>query len=332
MPLFEIHDLSRAGDIRMRRRRAAMLLAGIVVVPWVLLQDDGQVHRHRSGRAERLAPIPAGPSRSLVASELAVDLPCASSVTIRPAPELAGRIIVSVRSGQEASLQALDMQGGILREPSGCSEGDFNLQAPPTMPLRVVQSGSADLHVGRFSGPVTVEATGSGDVVVEQAGAFTDQQESAADVSVGEVTGDVVVVLAGSGDLHIGSGRAGSLTATLRASGDLIAGGGTRFSDVNAMLADTGDLTLGEVTGHLDARTSGSGDIAIGLAELDTARLIGLDSGDILIRAGRIGTLTADRQGSGDLTVRAEIDAARVDHSGSGDVTLPHVTRLLPQQ
>ena len=338
MPIFEIHDLSRAGDIRMRRRRAAILLAAIVVVPWVLLQDNGShVHRHVALEAPafhfRLDPIhvsiPDGPSRSLTASDLTVDLPCASSVIVKAVPELVDRIIVSVRSGQDAALQAIDVQGGNIRESPGCSEGDggdFILQAPPTMPLRIVQSGDLDMHVGRFTGPGTIDGSGSGDVVVEQAGSLSDQQRSAGDVSVAQVSGNVVANLTGSGDLRIGSGHAGSLVATLHGSGDLVAGSGASFDGVQAVLDNSGDLSLGTVNGHLDAQTTGSGDIGIWVASVDTAQLAGSGSGDILIRAGRIETLMAERHGSGDLTVRATVGNAQVSHTGAGDVTLPHVT------
>ena len=346
MPLFEIHELSRADDIRMRRRRAVILLAAIVVVPWVLLQNNGSGSRRTfADRADVInvpalhqmlesipSSIPVGSSRSLTASDLTVELPCASSVSVKSVPDLANRIIVSVRRGQDTALQALDIQGGIVRESPGCSSddgGDFILQAPPQMPLRIVQSGDADVHVGRFSGPVSIDVSGDGNVVVDRAGSLSDQQRSSGDVSVGEVSGDVVASITGSGDLHIGSGHAGSLDATLHGSGDLSAGSGTMFGNVRADLNDSGDLSLGTVEGHLVARTTGSGDISIWLATSDAAQLVGIGSGDILIRDGRIGSLTAERRGSGDLTIRAVIENGSVIHSGSGDVTLPHVTGRL---
>ena len=58
-------------------------------------------------------------------------------------------------------------------------------------------------------------------------------------------------------------------------------------------------------------------------------RVTGNGSGDIAVLGGRIGTLTGERNGSGDLVVRATIDGGSLSHHGSGDVTLPRVTGTL---
>lgn len=356
MAMFPIHDLAREADIRVRRRRAALLLAGIVMVPWMMFHDaqhHGRQRRNRSARpgldimitglpalgwrswsgndvAGGLSqPMDSAPRRSFQAGALTVDLSCASSLTVLPKPDLDDQVIVSVRHGQDASLQTLTLKDGVIGQSASCedaSRGDFIVQAAPDHALTLRQNGDIDIRGGRFTGPVTVEASGSGTVALAATGNLVDRQPVSGDVSIGEVAGTVEAELHGSGDLTIGEGAIPHLSLQSSGSGDIVMrhaviGGGT------IMLAGSGDFTADRIRGRIEASTSGSGDIAIGSIVADTVQLDGGGSGDIIVRGGGIGVLTADRRGSGDLVVRAVIQTATIAHHGDGTVTIPHIVR-----
>ena len=344
MPLFPIHDLAREDDIRMRRRRALLLLAGLAAVPWMLFGGHAD-HAARprgwhgididmgpsalaglSTRGRLTRPAADAPTRSLQAASLAVDLSCAASVTLLPEAGLGDRVIVSAGRGQDRALQALVLADGVVRQPDGCAgdTGDFTLQMAADKTLSIRQQGDLDIHGGRFTGPVAIDSSGTGSVTLRGTGALTTRQQASGDVLVGTVSGDVTAVLQGSGDLRVEDGRVPHLSASLQGSGD-VAMGRAAIGEGRLSLEQSGDFTAGNLTGHLEARTSGSGDITIGSVTADSATLEGEGSGDILVRGGRIGVLTATRRGSGDLVVRAVVGDAAVSHQGDGDVTLPNV-------
>ncbi len=360
MALFPIHDLVREDDIRMRRRRALVLFAAMVAVPWLLFGSHHRQHgrhharividtdasdqrtQHRllqglpllglspSGAGDALSrplaqPAPDDPTRSLQAAAPTIDLSCAGSVTLLPKPGLGDRILVSVRRGQETALQSVVLTNDVVGQSAACDadeSGDFILQMAPDRTLRIRQSDELDIRGGRFTGPVTIDGSGSGSVVLDGTGGLRTRQGASGDVVVGTVTGEVVAMLEGSGDLRIAGGRVARLTATVQGSGDLALGQAV-VGDSRLVLEGSGDFTADRVEGRLDARTTGSGDITIGSLIAATAWLQGSRSGDITIRGGRIGTLTALRLGSGDLAVDAVVGNATVTHHGSGDITLP---------
>ncbi len=366
MPVFPIRDLSRADDIRMRRRRAAWLLGGIVLAGWMLSRqdpDDGQArgaYRHAdmvSGEASvpPVPPIPSipgvisipglgqirlrlpttlpqpaadAPTRSVETNSLFVDLTCAASVTLLPDAGLQGRVVVSARRGQEAALRGLSTHGGSVVDDCSGEPGDFVLRVPPAMPLRIQQTDAVDIRGGRFTGPVTIEGTGSGSVALDGTGALTVRQRSDGDVSVAEVDGPLDAGLHGSGDLRIGRGAITQLSALVTSSGDLSLGQAT-IGPTRLVLHGEGDVTANRIEGPVDLQSAGSGDVRIASIDADTLQVAAEGSGDVSVLGGRIGTLTGARDGSGDLVVRATIGGGSVSHHGSGDVTLPNVTGIL---
>lgn len=355
MPLFPIHDFARADDIRMRRRRAAFLIVGIVAVPWVLF--SGPAHhdtrrQHASNPFDlridkalsdiRLprAPIaelpqawPGGPLRrfAIEGDTLTVDLSCATSVTLLPATDLGNEASLSVRDRQDETLQAVTTAGGTVTQPSACrggSDADFILKVDPARSLRIVQHGDIEIHGGRFTGAVAIDGLGSGTVRLAGVGGLSDHQRGSGDVIIDDISGKLDVALSGSGELQIRHGHVSSMSATATGSSDLSTGDAV-IDNAHVQLAGTGELTMGMVAGGLDAGTSGSGDITIASVTADAVRLTGGGSGDIAIRAGTIGKLTAVRRGSGDLVVQAIVGSGTVSHHGSGDVSVPHVTGTL---
>ncbi len=350
MPLFPIHDHARADDIRMRRRRAAILLGGIVLVGWMLSQHDpggdrDGGRRHGIEVATDQPPVPPVPpiprvpaiaglpaadaaSRSIETGSLFVGLSCADSVTLLPDPGLHGRVVVSTRPGQDAALRGLSLDGGAVTDTCSGDPGDVVLRLPPAMPLRIQQTDAVDIRGGRFTGPVTIEGTGSGTVTLDGAGPLTVRQRSGGDVSVAEVDGPVDAGLHGSGDLRIGGGAITRLSAVLTSSGDLSLGRAT-IGATHLVLHGEGDVTANRIEGPVDLQAAGSGDVRIASVDADTLQVAAEGSGDISVLGGRIGTLTGARDGSGDLLVRATIGGGSLSHHGSGDVTLPNLTGTL---
>lgn len=353
MPLFPIHDYARADDIRMRRRRAAFLIIGIVAAPWILFSSPAhrETGHHRGLDSLNLTidkslfdlrlsphtsdetlprPAPGEPIRrfSIEGDTLSVDLSCAGTVTLLPATNLGGEATLSVRHGQDEMLQAVTTEGGMVSQKGFCGsrgDADFILQFDPGRSLRIVQHGDVDIRGGRFTGPVAIDGSGSGSLFLASVGSLVDQQRASGDVVIGEISGGLDAQLSGSGDLQIKRGHVSTMSATIAGSGDLSTGDAT-IVNAQAELTRSGDLTMGMVAGHLDASTLGSGDITIASVTADTVRLVGSGSGDIAIHAGTIGKLTAVRRGSGDLTIQAVIGSGTSSHHGSGDVSMPHIT------
>ncbi len=332
MALFPIHDLARAHDIRMRRRRAVLLLAGIGVLGRTLLgpADDAGRHRRRTlaveapPRDETREPMRA--FRTSTTAVVAVDLPCAGSVTLVPRHGLGDQVMLSVRSGQEAALEAVWFTDGRLGQSEACDEGaaDFTLRIDADRALRITQTGSAEIRGGSFGGVVGIEVRGSGGVTLAGVGTLDDTQTGGGDVAIGSVSGRVNAQLGGSGDLRIRGGTVPWLNAASSGGGDIDMGR-TSIAGGQVTLDGSGDFAAASIDGsRLIAETSGSGDIAIESVHAGDVRLRGSGSGDIVVRGGAIGQLAADRTGSGDLVVDAEVSAGRVSHGGSGDVRLPH--------
>ena len=332
MPLFPIHDLARADDIRMRRRRATLLLAGIGVAGWTLFgPDDGARHRRHHDLAALAPPRhgmrqPVQTFRISTTAVVAVDLPCAGSVTLVPRQGLGNQVTLSTPPDQEAALQAVWFIDGRFGQSDACDGGgaDFTLQVDADRAIRIVQSGSTEIRGGSFGGVVGLEVRGSGGVTLAGVGTLDDAQTGPGDVAIGRVSGRVNARLDGSGDLRVRGGTVLALDAVSGGSGDIDMGraaiGGGRVE-----LGGSGDFAAASIDGgSLVAETSSSGDISIESLHVGDARLRGSGSGDIAVRGGAIGQLVADRTGSGDLLVDAAVSAGQVSHAGSGDVRLPY--------
>lgn len=292
--MFPISDPSRADDIRMRRRRAAWLLAGIALVPLLLFNGhrrslpgrhdwtDGDADLPsmfsqvplfgRHNRAVAGAPLPAGrrdaTALSATGTSLSVMASCAGPLAVVPQGDLRDRVFVSVAGARPAAATRLALTGGPNLTLTGdCGRGNAGLviQAPAAMPLTLSQTGASTLRLGAFSGPVRVRQRGSGDTVIDAAGPLDVEKAGAGDLSVGLLRGPLHLSQFGSGD-----------TAVARAE-----------------------------TPAIDASLTGSGDLSI--------------------PEGHIGRLAAVLRGHSDLSIEAEIGDAAVDATGHSDVRLPHV-------
>lgn len=275
-------------------------------------------------------PNPDAPSRTFTTASLTVDLHCADSVVLLAKPGVAGQVLVSVRPGQDEALQDLVLQDGTLTQQGSCGSeaGDFIVQTSPEEALLIRQSGSTDIRGGRFEGPVSLEVSGEGSLVLDSTGSLVDRQSSGGDVFIGAVDGILDAQISGSGDLRVNQGQIARLSVQSTGSGDVALGRATADGSSIDLLG-SGGFEADRLAGPIRAHSAGSGDISIGSVTAETAQLSGDGSGDIVVRGGRIGMLRAERRGSGDLVIRAVVGRGQVTHDGQGEVTMPHVTGSL---
>jgi DUF4097 and DUF4098 domain-containing protein YvlB len=233
------------------------------------------------------------------------------------AQQLIDKITVEQR-GDEIVVLAPRVKGGLFRRGS-------HVHATIRVPLQSsakVESGSADIETRGALGDVQASSgsgdvhlastadvqvrTGSGDITIDVVAGSCSTKSGSADVFIGSVTGDANVVT-GSGDVMIDAVngtlnvKSGSGDVLVKSSGD----------SVDA-LAGSGDLMLRRVDhGRVKAKT-GSGDIAIGVANGTAAYL------DVMTMSGDVRSDLNGSDGPGDAQQHVEIQVL----SGSGDVLL----------
>jgi hypothetical protein len=138
-------------------------------------------------------------------------------------------------------------------------------------------------------------------------------------------------------DNYIGDAEIGDINASLKMNsngGEIRAG---KVTDANVSIAGSGDITLAEVAGNLDASIAGSGSVKTGdthSADVEIAGggeiSVGTVNGDFAIDVAGSGEVYAvavhgkvniDVAGSGDVKIDGGVaDPFKVDIAGSGDV------------
>ncbi|MCQ8239316.1 DUF4097 family beta strand repeat-containing protein [Rhizosaccharibacter radicis] len=344
MPLFPITDTGRAGDIRMRRRRAGLLLGGIVLGGWMLAgpshrndragrETDESLQRalatidrlpvlldhidhatHSSRRRGLPQPGANDPSRTLVASGgLDIDIGCASSITLLAVPGMAeDQAILSARPDQADALQAVALNEQTGRIGSGGNSCDHQAhQEDADFILRVAPER-----------PLTIAQWGSTDI---RAGAFSGPVRLSGNgygsVSI-ERTGPLVVQQRSSGDMSVGSVQ-GPLDADMESSGGLSVGSleGTLDADIRS----SGDLSIngGEIR-DLRLRLHSSGDVRMNHARTTgQASILTESSGDVVGSMFSGSGFSATTRGSGDVVFASvQAEAAMLESTGAGDISI----------
>jgi len=255
---------------------------------------------------------------TIVAEDTAV-----TTVDLRPlgGDSAAAKLIDSARVEQRGNAIVVLLpkgKGGLFR-----STGEIEARiVVPTDSVARLETASADVSTRGRLGAVTVQTgsgdvsidqaadvlirTGSGDVQLDHASGSCSVRSGSADVSLGRVQGDADVT-SGSGDVEIESVGGGLRVKT--GSGDLVL---HKAGDAVDAMAGSGDLVLKHIHhGRVKAKT-GSGDIAIGVADGTAAYL------DIM-------TVTGDVHSDLDASEAPQPDDLTVDisiQSGTGDVVL----------
>ena len=222
--------------------------------------------------------------------------------------------------------------GGVIAH-NGC--GDTHV-ADVSGNLDVALNGSGDVDVTGVSGALHAALNGSGSLAVQRAGGDAELRlNGSGDLRAGPVAGDVDAVLSGSGGLRVESARSAELR--LNGSGDVDVGdvagavdgriggsGGMRIGAAGGgarlILAGSGDMNAGSVRGPLRADLSGSGSIQVASVEGPRAELNQSASGEVIVRGGRVGRLSARNAGSGTVRFGGVAGASTIEVRSSGDV------------
>ncbi len=275
--MFPITDAARTDDIRMRRRRAVALLAGIVVGgAWLLSGSGGTAPRETAptptaaGRTDPgQSDTDASPAwHSATGAALMVNLPCGGSITVMPKAGLSGRVLVSTPEEapqEEAPDNAVRLTSGDTIALSGDCDGgapDVTVQAPASMPLTIVQTGGTDLRLGAFAGPVTIIQSGGGDMVVGGAGALKVTMTGGGDLSADHLHGDLNLRQIGGGDVRITDIQAADVELSTTGSGDVAIVSGN-IGRLRAALRGTGDLSVGAVVDDAVVQAGAGSDISL---------------------------------------------------------------------
>jgi hypothetical protein len=139
--------------------------------------------------------------------------------------------------------------------------------------------------------------------------------------NAGDVAEALEVNLRGSGQVH--TAAAHSANISLMGSGGLTTGAIADGADVDVL--GSGTLTIGSLTGTLEASSHGSGGVNVSAGAITTADLDLLGSGGITI-AAPIHDLKASIRGSGDVTVNGAVGDVDADITGSGGVHATSIT------
>lgn len=142
---------------------------------------------------------------------------------------------------------------------SGC--GDWTV-ADQTGPLHLHVSGSGDVRAGSV-GAADVSVSGSGDVNLRAArGGLVTNIAGSGDVTAASVTGPLHAHVSGSGDVRVHGGAVTDMDVLVAGSGDIHFGGVAQSLD--ARIAGSGDVNVAKVTGSVSKHVAGSGDVSVG--------------------------------------------------------------------
>ncbi|HEX4179402.1 MAG TPA: DUF2807 domain-containing protein [Caulobacteraceae bacterium] len=128
--------------------------------------------------------------------------------------------------------------------------------------LSLANAGSGDIRTGS-AGSMRISTAGSGDIYSHGVSSGFDASiAGSSDIHVAEASGPVKVRLNGSGDLGIGGGHASDLEVLIAGSGDLTYKGVA--DSLTAFVAGSGDVNVARVTGAVKKSIAGSGDVNVG--------------------------------------------------------------------
>lgn len=243
---------------------------------------------------------------------LAMNSPCAKSVSIEPSSDLSGKVEVAAKARRSSEIDQLDVAGGSTAAIGArkCGGGmphisfslftlgidsgpslEITVKVPAGTAIDIREAKSTDYRIGSVGGVLTADLSGSGDLSAEEATDPVLRLSGSGDAKFDKVTGKLQGRLSGSGDLSIGRADLASADLTVSGSGDV--------------KVDEGDFST------LTVRLSGSGDLKVG--------------------DGRIGSLTLVSSGSANAHLASVVADADLSAGGSSDIDVNEVTGQLKQ-
>lgn len=142
---------------------------------------------------------------------------------------------------------------------SGCGDADIERVAGA---VDISLSGTPDLRL-YDAGEVTAAVAGQGDVVLGVARrGLTLSIAGSGDFIASRVDGPTSIAIQGAGDVLIREGRASAMSVAIAGAGDVTHNGSAERLDVTIFGA--GDVHVREVTGEVNRRILGGGEVIIG--------------------------------------------------------------------
>lgn len=131
-----------------------------------------------------------------------------------------------------------------------------------TSRLEFHNHGCGDWTIGDVSGRLKIVEKGSGNVTARSGRNIEVAMIGSGDVTIGRAAGSGEVNIIGSGDVRIEQGQLAALEADITGSGDVRFDGQSNALDASA--TGSGTIYVARVTGPVNRRVGGSGDIRIG--------------------------------------------------------------------
>jgi hypothetical protein len=229
------------------------------------------------------------------ATSLAIDSPCARSVTVQPDTGLSDHVVVDAQADHpEETAQLVLDPGAAARlhvtrnqcwEPG--RESDFErtltitVRIPAGMALSINESGGADYALGALTGALALDISGGVKLHADATGPLTLNMSGGAEINIAQSTGSARAELSGGGsvridraawqaltlsvsggsDFRVARGQIGRVTIDL--SGAAVIDLGGVASDASVEMSGAGSVRFAKLTGHLTKAIDGVGTVTV---------------------------------------------------------------------
>jgi hypothetical protein len=231
-----------------------------------------------------------------VGSSLAIDSPCAKSVTVEPDASLSGQVVAVATAEHQEEVDQLRWEGGSVAKLRGPMEQCWRLddsssweptmtiavRVPPGFAIAVDEAGGAQYEIGDIGGQLTLDISGGVVLKAARAKEVSIDLSGGGEITLGSVTGDMKAEISGGGTVTAQHGALQTLSLDMSGGGgftlaggsvakltvDMSGGGAARLDapvgDAALDVSGGGTVRIAKVTGSLTKDVSGSGSVDIG--------------------------------------------------------------------
>jgi hypothetical protein len=229
-------------------------------------------------------------------ASLAIDSPCAKSVTVEPDASLSGRAVAVATAEHQEELDQLRFDNGPTAKLHGpqvsCWRPDeesswqptlsIAVRVPPGFAVAVDEAGGAQYQLGDIGGQLTLDVSGGVVLKAVRAKEVSIDVSGGGEITIGTVTGDMKTEISGGGTVVVSQGTLQALDLDISGGGGFTLGGGSAArltvdmsgggaARVNGTVGDAaldisgaGTVHITKVTGSITKDVSGSGSVDIG--------------------------------------------------------------------
>jgi hypothetical protein len=213
-------------------------------------------------------------------SQMEIALPCVAEVNVTSNVALRGHAVLDATAAHQEELdQLVFLEGPRIRlrlrsrqtedascwRPAGVREFmptlKIMLMLPDAFTLAVDAAGSGRFRIA-VGGPLSLELSGTPDIVVDAVRALDLNMSGAAHVAVRQIVGPVHVELSGSGDVRLGQVESEEVAVEQSGSADFSIGTGS-IAALSVQSSGSGDVVIGGTVTNAVVETSGSGNVRL---------------------------------------------------------------------